>query len=933
MNCKTGFVFLTFTSVLNFLTVNSQCDVPYQCSNQTISPGSGDVAVNGYKSAFGPGTNLISSGFSVYPRSAYGAQYSSLLEASHILCNGVAACSQVSSIVMNSLGTGIQCLGTSSCANSELFSKSPYSDVYVYCAGEQSCFNTSINGFIHVWGLSSLSLVNSVVTPNISSSGQDNMNVYLTGFYAGYNTTVLCENVTTCSIYCYGNGCYNTYYDCNTNTTTCNIKCSKVYSMYCPQSLNLDRKTETDDSKTGTGDVYNDTSILEDFIDDLNLGDSRLTLLGEKIIKNEDKCNRDEATTVDIYPTNLTFNFDISDTLNSNKNGSICFRAYSMPQGTISLYNKDNDIICGAVESCNYNTLNITNDNGNVFCHAYNSCPYSTMYGDGAGGSGGIVDCAATTSCYDTNIFNFKKVFCSAIGFSGTCESAQLYGVSNVYALAGSLYGSNFTASAYTMRYAKIYSNDVGVMNVYFMAYDASRDVDIYCTDNEDVCNVYCLTTRACGSKLNIYCTNGQCNIYCDVSIGIDCTSVNINITGSSNVNVFTNLSAIVATNTDNPTVIPTSVPTNMPTGSTTVPTIIPTSDPTTLPTDLPTHVPSLDPTQKPTLPLPNTTIPIITTDIDLHTTPYNESQTVQLQTQTTNTFLHNNNTNINTNTNNSEYTLYSSTNNGNNQGSKRSDKFFDQTTIIYIVIGAIGMFLLVFLILVCFRKYASHRKHQSRIQAIMGNQNARQNTLDPNRISSKNNITPFSPTDTDNGGPLQLPAQQNQLDTALPGSNGENGDHDGIDDISGERHMTVELAEAGSTDLQMSGDEHRHVEGLNKDEHVQFQSESGSESERSTGTASGSSEMYSEEENEDMYNTPKMAGDGVKTENGIDDGMYDKGDDEIESKGRTKQKRRKRRKRKKKRKVTGKGKKKKNTEGMDDETRETGNKDGDRCD
>ena len=95
------------------------------------------------------------------------------------------------------------------------------------CFGEYSCSYTNIFGGEYLYGHGPFSLRNSIIESNLPS-----INI---GYLAGYNTTIICNN--NCSINCFDNACFNTYYHCESGNCNININCDTAISSYCPFNI------------------------------------------------------------------------------------------------------------------------------------------------------------------------------------------------------------------------------------------------------------------------------------------------------------------------------------------------------------------------------------------------------------------------------------------------------------------------------------------------------------------------------------------------------------------------------------------------------------------------------------------------------------------------------------------------------------------------
>ena len=397
----------------------------------------------------------------------------------------------------------------------------------VSCYGIESCMSAIMIDITSVVGIGACSLRNAVI-----QSGNNDMNVVLSGYYSGYNLTIICQNGVTCTIDCSGNACFSTYLDCENGN--CIINCDELQSIDCPKNITNYQQTDN---------FEDNTPQLIDFFRLSNMTEQNCNNVGSSIA-------------FDDYQ-------DSDASANPSNNGTICCRGTQSCQNSITLTvdRLNHDIICNSQEACKTTgVLQTASDgNGSIFCDGAYACQNAVIKGS----NDGIISCGGIFSCFGADMFGAKSVYCSG---GSSCFVVTMYGISDIYLLSD---GNDAT---------NIYSNGTGVVNISLLSFQSGDGVDIYCDHVNDTCNIFCYTNQACNNdSLLINCTIGQCNIFCDEINGIQCGNY------IGNVIVY---SWSTMTPTFQPTVEPTLNPTQIPTHPTTQPSIVPT---VTVPTRLPT--------------------------------------------------------------------------------------------------------------------------------------------------------------------------------------------------------------------------------------------------------------------------------------------------------------------------------------------------------
>ena len=572
------------------------CDEPFECANSTQTGTFGSFYGRGYKSCYGILTS-ITGYWHANPWGAYACRYAQEILIEDIFyCDGICSCADITVGGMTSTdGREMKCHGTLACFGSLL---NGASGLEITCNGEKSCMNTIINDGYDIYGNGAYSLENSIITGNGATNTE--LRVHLKGYLAGYNLTIYCESgLVTCTINCYGNGCYNTYYNCDLSTN-CVINCNETQNIYCPinmSSIDANISLSTDINSIYDLELVGLKTISKEFRYDYDI-------VGLSDI-SDDRCSYSSNSSGFVFDNYYT-NSDgyIKNLSNSNENGNICCRGeISCYKSILSLNNGGSgDIVCSARNGCSYAAY-INPNGGNVYCMGEQACDSATRIENAA-----TVYCGGEYGCRKTTIADCDNVICS--GYVGGCYATQLYSISNIYFLAENY--DHVTAS-------NVYSQGKGVINIYYMAYKAAQYMNVYCNGNNDTCNIYCLTNFACNNASFICENNSTCNIYCDIDNGIECgnsSTIITNINSSTSypdaqINIYNITEIYYSIPTQTPTTIPTAIPTRIPTMipkrtptsvPTTFPIRIPTIIPTTMPTTIPTSTPTIIPSKEPTM-------------------------------------------------------------------------------------------------------------------------------------------------------------------------------------------------------------------------------------------------------------------------------------------------------------------------------------------
>ena len=444
------------------------------------------------------------------------------------------------------------CYGDSSCSNNPIGMTITYSStsaIYdIYCQGTRSCYNTSVMYGDDIHCMSQLSCANSyifnfdnlyaygaysIANSYLDSGGYDHyIDIHIYGYNAGYNTTIYCQSVDTCYIYCYFYGS-----DCGDHNPT---RMNSIY-IIC----------------AGTCYYYNDDGI--DYgIDNIygygldyysNTRDENEFFFQYDSDYYDDICTENEGSTAYVFDggdfdSALGYSNYYITAINSGVN-TMCCRGYdscedvnirmtisdSLVNSTsyddnsnITMYAQDKTVICSGYYGCDdmnltvgtslsfldydLGTIGVSDDN-NIICSGYYACTSSNFQGSkliafnySVVGSVNLV-CEGAYSCYASVVKQISHVYC---GGHYSCLYTEISRVPNVY-----FYGP------YAGVYTSLISDGIGEMNIYFLAANSGSSTTIECTKN-DTCNIICPMEYSC-VNVEIYCQLAEkCNVDCDNS-------------------------------------------------------------------------------------------------------------------------------------------------------------------------------------------------------------------------------------------------------------------------------------------------------------------------------------------------------------------------------------------------------------------------------
>ena len=475
-------------------SITYSCNTAYSCANETIIQSianHNNITGYGYKSNYGQASSVVTGAFTF--GGAYSAQYmkSAVAGGNEIICGGFKSCDYVQ-FLNNTEGNILFCEGSTSCANIR-----DVKAVDVACTDDYSCANSYFSDAYVVDAWSAYSLYNAYF--NISERTQ-NTTFYFGGYYAGLNTTVVCRNDganngINCDINCYGNGCFGLKLICATaSCAEFNVVCDdcEVYPSFLFSNM-----TFITDNYNGNNKYNNDLHLMNQ----LNIME-----IGEEL---NNECDNNLDSTQDDYYIGVHY-FGITD---SSDSSVICCRGFaSCIYASFALPTSDPgavyNIICSGWYTCYQTDISTLTGNSNMWCITTRSCydsDISSTIGSSIGDYNSTVYCAGFQACAFSDIDSVSSLYATA---RSAASSSSIYGVANIYVYGG----------VAPLDSAQIYSDGVGIMNIYFDSYDAGYNVFINC-ESGDKCFIRCLTTGACSDSTKLNCM-GLCVVDCGDSLG-----------------------------------------------------------------------------------------------------------------------------------------------------------------------------------------------------------------------------------------------------------------------------------------------------------------------------------------------------------------------------------------------------------------------------
>ena len=180
------------------------CNEAFECQNSIIENVT-TVTASGYKSVW---KSIIEDGISIKLLGSFSGYKSRLLHSeSQIISQASFAMSKCDSII--NIGAGnIFCQASSDCTENTLINS--LNNGTIYCNGDSSCMDSKIDSTNNIFGNGAFSLTNTQIsTNNIDLSTNNELNVYLFGYFSGYGTNITCLDGYVCNIYCGDYACMN----------------------------------------------------------------------------------------------------------------------------------------------------------------------------------------------------------------------------------------------------------------------------------------------------------------------------------------------------------------------------------------------------------------------------------------------------------------------------------------------------------------------------------------------------------------------------------------------------------------------------------------------------------------------------------------------------------------------------------------------------
>ena len=464
------------------------------------------------------------------------------LEATHVSvkCDGSYSCCNTSSIISNSFQ---DCYGLSACSNVGFMESSHK----VYCDSEIACLNTIINAtgklaesdvecdgyracegsvirnFGHnIKSKGAFGTLNAYINVSDGSS-IDSANtlsdIFMYGYYSGWNSTVRCKKGHTCNIYCDGSGCNNMKLECNTDDTgVCPIiDCSSSdINDICGVGNNNSNNNNTGNNIFGSAPFLNEVtperlfqSMIRNVDSSYSSGGYDISTIANSFDICEGDKNNNSNNSNNITRVTLGGNYGdhyLDSVLNDAENGTICCGAdkacFQSPSIKLS-HSNSNAIRCDGLNSCRGATWalskievsdNTTFGHGYMFCTGHKSC--QEVFLIDASYNSSVIYCTGSTSCRRSNIINAYQLVCAA---HEACQDTDISNIKdNVYILGeNAMQGSSL--------------NGIGG-NIYCLSYTACQQVEIQDVEGSIYANGYHVLYESViyGLKQDLYVTGYQ---------------------------------------------------------------------------------------------------------------------------------------------------------------------------------------------------------------------------------------------------------------------------------------------------------------------------------------------------------------------------------------------------------------------------------------
>ena len=396
-------------------------------------------------------------------------------------------------------------------------------DTLFICTGSKSCMysNLEIGSFYYPEdtsdaneGLMTLHAAFAAYESTIVNryTGDEAVNIYIYGNYAGFGARLECLDNTICNIDCKGNGCLNLIVYCE-DLATCDIDCDDTSWDICPNYESSDGTVTLNTNIRYMPSTLNESISLDidenDFIFSIfyNMLQVDFYQFIPKTI--EYYSNNEDLFTSNDFITSRNFNAD-----DESKCDVLCqsFRNCSINYAP-AIESTDNSVCCVAEFGCEENTITIKDNGKNLFCDAEVGCVAANVILENSDanvyatsdltlGRGNVTATESNNenklivtgevACRECTIKGLHSVICDA---NWACEAAKFVNVQNIF---GTTYQALFST-----RIEFEYDFDEGMwsenkLNIYLLGYEAAFGISIYCNADTD-CTIYCLD-KGCSS-------------------------------------------------------------------------------------------------------------------------------------------------------------------------------------------------------------------------------------------------------------------------------------------------------------------------------------------------------------------------------------------------------------------------------------------------
>ena len=456
---------LVLIAVKHLCLADYNCNSAYWCSARTSVSSTESVNCRGYFSCYDC-TTISAPNEDVYCDGAYSCYQSYSLQSNGIYCRGLYSCAQIDII------SGIQS---------------------IYCGGERSCSNSFILRPTNAWGTDGVSS-NTIWLTGFESGAYADISLQQTsqvkvtgsfGFYHGnidiYSSSTLrawaafsitessinCHSDATCTIMCYGLGCYNVESVIENGTGSFNIDCSYnlIANKFCSNELDFINNAIDEIPLLTSENILATSENGEngaDLCDSVTYG-----------CNNYQGCATDYTS---IFPTQA-----ICCTA-----GESCEYTNLESREVINNLNSTDAVAigvrCDGFESCQgsqFLTYTIdVNDHGDVFCSGLYSCQYLDIDNTrGIRSTFADVYCVGEYSCRSSTMERWHNIYCIA---SYSCHSSTTrkitgdiygYGIFSLY----ESYIYNVTGNVYCVSYYSCYGANIREVkgNAYIIGYQS----------------------------------------------------------------------------------------------------------------------------------------------------------------------------------------------------------------------------------------------------------------------------------------------------------------------------------------------------------------------------------------------------------------------------------------------------------------------------